>query len=296
MKIRKETTNFSLIRRQTLFNRLLEEDQRERKMLEKQITTKNKEIEEITATCLKLNKKEIAYKKLTQELDELSEQNGENKWILELITKSEPPLRRLKQIYQTKSTIPTHLEELLQSSDDENIKDKIIRDEIVYITDESETEPVNEPTTFTTSTMAATTQKPTKPTVAPEVPTTSTRSTMAATTQKPTEPTTSTTSTMAATTRKLTEPTVAPEVPTTSTTSTMATSTKKLSATLTASTTLKATTADPVADMTTEVTKEITTPKAVTMTTTKDETTTRTSQAAFQDDSAPTYYNYGNRY
>ena len=209
-------------------------------------------------------------------MDELSEQNGENKWLLELITKSEPPLRRLKQIYQTKSTIPTHLEELLQSSDDENIKDKIIRDEIVYITDESETEPVNEPTTFTTSTMAATTQKPTKPTVAPEVPTTSTTSPMAATTRKPTEPT------------------VAPEVPTTSTTSTMATSTKKLSATLTASTTLKATTADPVADMTTEVTKEITTPKAVTMTTTKDETTTRTSQTALQDDCAPTYYNYGN--
>ena len=134
MKVKKGR-DFSLIRRQMLWNRIIHEDDRKKARLVKEIHKESKITQEITLSMKGLKANEAAAIQLFKELDEFRRRKQTHQLILEKIEKSREHLNGLKGLYQTKAKKMSHLEELLQDSDDEDIQTKILRAPIIYVTD-----------------------------------------------------------------------------------------------------------------------------------------------------------------
>ena len=141
MKIQK-TRNFSMISRQLLWQRLEEEDRRETPRLQMEIQKETKHLSEINKTLTKLNTRETAALKLMIERNECQNRLENSQRILKIIEDSKIHLNTLKKLYRMKkeNEQKSHLDDLLESSGDENTRDKIIRDgPVVISTDESDT-------------------------------------------------------------------------------------------------------------------------------------------------------------
>ena len=142
MKIQRR--NFSMISRQLLWQRLEEEDRKETSRLQMEIQKETKHLAEIDQTLKKLDTRETAALKLMIERNECQNRRETSQRILKIIQDSQIHINTLKKLYrmEKEKEQQSHLDNLLESSEDENTRDKILRDTpVVIITMESDTEP-----------------------------------------------------------------------------------------------------------------------------------------------------------